>query len=65
MEARAALLLFLCTIFPHLTLLVPATHYQVELTGGPDQVYLSGLADSEWLALTKIASDLVLIQPVF
>jgi hypothetical protein len=27
----------------------PATHYQVDLTGAPDQVYLSGLPESEWL----------------
>jgi hypothetical protein len=25
--------------------------YQVDLTAGPDQVYPSGLPDSEWLAL--------------
>jgi hypothetical protein len=27
------------------------THYPVDLTGGPDQLYLSGLPDGEWLAL--------------
>jgi hypothetical protein len=26
------------------------TYYQADLTGGPDQVYLSGLPDNEWLA---------------
>jgi hypothetical protein len=26
------------------------THYQVELTGGPYEVYRLGLPDSEWLA---------------
>jgi hypothetical protein len=26
----------------------PDTHYQVDLTGTPDQVYLSGLPDSEY-----------------
>jgi hypothetical protein len=31
--------------------LKPATHYQVDLTGTPDQVRLSGLPDSMWLAL--------------
>jgi hypothetical protein len=30
---------------------MPATYYQLDLTGGPNQVYLSGLPDSEWLAL--------------
>jgi hypothetical protein len=28
--------------------LTPATHYQVDLICGPDQVYLSGLPDREW-----------------
>jgi hypothetical protein len=28
----------------------PVNHYQVDPTGGPNQVYLSGLRDSEWLA---------------
>jgi hypothetical protein len=27
----------------------PATYYQVDLTGGAFQMYLSGLPDSEWL----------------
>jgi hypothetical protein len=31
-------------------ILFPATHYPVDLTGTPDQVRLSGLPDSEWLA---------------
>jgi hypothetical protein len=25
--------------------------YLIDLTGGPDQVYMSGIPDSEWLAL--------------
>jgi hypothetical protein len=29
----------------------PGTHYQVDLTGAPVQVRLSGLPDSKWLAL--------------
>jgi hypothetical protein len=29
---------------------VRPTHYQVDLTGTPDQVRLSGLPGSEWLA---------------
>jgi hypothetical protein len=28
--------------------------YQVDLTGGPDEVYLLSLPDSEWLALVVI-----------
>jgi hypothetical protein len=28
----------------------PANHYQVDLTGTPDQVRLPGLLDSEWPA---------------
>jgi hypothetical protein len=36
----------------------PVTHYQVDLTGRLDQVYLSGLLDSEWLAQARFLPHL-------
>jgi hypothetical protein len=33
--------------------------YQVDLTSGPDQAYLSGLPDSEWLAVPNTFSELL------
>jgi hypothetical protein len=41
-------LLWSRTIYLHIRSLRPATHYQVDLTGTLDQVYL--IPDSEWLA---------------
>jgi hypothetical protein len=40
-----------------LALTRPTTHYQVDLTGGPDQVYLSGLPHSEALAKGRRATQ--------
>jgi hypothetical protein len=40
--------------------------YQVDLTGGPDRVYLSGLPDSKWLAQDVVRKkNMERTEPVF
>jgi hypothetical protein len=47
--------MFKCLVF--LSRQRPATHYQVDLTGTPDQVRLSGLPYSEWVSQYFVSAD--------